>query len=48
MPNYNVASQEIRPAWHGNGQEDEDELELLIRRVDTPPTGSEVRGVASL
>ena len=31
----------------GNGQEDEDELELLIRRVDTLPAGSEVRRVAS-
>jgi hypothetical protein len=31
----------------GNGQEDEDELELLIRRVDTLPAGSEVRCVAS-
>ena len=31
----------------GNGQEDEDELELLIRRVETLPAGSEVRRVAS-
>ena len=31
----------------GNGQEDEDELKLLIRRVDTLPVGSEARHVAS-
>ncbi|KAH9029169.1 ATP-dependent protease La [Lactarius pseudohatsudake] len=31
----------------GNGVEDEDELDLLIRRVDTLPTGSEVRRAAT-
>jgi len=31
----------------GNGVEDEDELETLIRRVDTLPMGSEVRRAAS-
>ena len=30
----------------GNGQEDELELELLIRRVDTLPAGSEVQRIA--
>ncbi|KAH9177280.1 ATP-dependent protease La [Lactarius sanguifluus] len=31
----------------GNGVEDEDELDLLIRRVDTLPVGSEVRRAAT-
>ena len=31
----------------GNGTEDEDELELLIRRVDSLPAGSEVRRAAT-
>ncbi|KAI0298983.1 Lon protease C-terminal proteolytic domain-containing protein [Multifurca ochricompacta] len=31
----------------GNGVEDEDELDTLIRRVDTLPPGSEVRRIAS-
>ncbi|KAH9027501.1 ATP-dependent protease La [Lactarius deliciosus] len=31
----------------GNGVEDEDELDLLIRRVDTLPAGSEVRRAAT-
>lgn len=31
----------------GNGTEDEDELELLIRRVDSLPVGSEVRRAAT-
>ena len=48
----NAELQRLEPGntdLHGtaNGQEDEDELELLIRRVDTLPAGSEVRRVAS-
>src|SRR6266571_3129178 len=31
----------------GNGVEDEDEIDLLIRRVDSLPMGSEVRRAAS-
>ncbi|KAH9039667.1 hypothetical protein EDB85DRAFT_266355, partial [Lactarius pseudohatsudake] len=31
----------------GNGVEDEDELDLLVRRVDTLPAGSEVRRAAT-
>ena len=52
LATINAELQRLEPGntdLHGtvNGQEDEDELELLIRRVDTLPVGSEAWHVAS-